>query len=361
MSDTHLSSTPLGGEGVQPPRGLLGTGGKVVPVERKKFGRLSTWRRRRFSGVLTGTHVVLLGDETLDNSQWVKARRGTKQDVHAQLLATLSSEGDDLDNAPRVTRLAVDESRVSSVLYGQKPGLRFREDKRIFNMPSYPLSEDGRVYQIQKLKEICLDMGGVSHLVLAVGWNDIRATLAQTYDPDRIQKSLEAAKLESDFFMLLELALEMVPNCILVFMYQPYFTSLPHMWTLPNPNTLMELIVRTMPMYIKAAKKFKIPLIDLARTLNPYQKSDYGTSPMSVGEKGGEKLVEIIKKVMMDFKFGEDQPKLYCWKTDHIESEELGSNFDEGGQYYRWLMKDFNNESSDNFYSNSFCSRCPIM
>ena len=160
--------------------------------------------------------------------------------------------------------------------------------------------------------------------------------------------------------MLLELALEMAPNCsILVFMYQPYFTSLPHMCTLPSPNT--HGAHRAHHAHVKAAKKFKIPLIDLARTLNPYQKSDYGTSPMSVGEKGGEKLVEIIKKVMMDFKWGEDQPKLYCWKTDHIESEELGSNFDEGGQYYRWLMKDFNAECSNNFYSNSLCSRCTIM
>ena len=364
MSDTHLSSTPLGGDGVdgpQPPRGLLGTGGKVVPVERKKYGRLSTWRRRRFSGVLTGTHVALVGDETLDNSNWVKARRETKADLHAQLLQALSSEGDDLDNAPRVTRLAVDESRVSSALYGQKPGLRSREDKRISKMPAYPLSDDGRVYQIQKLKEICSGMGGVSHLVLAVGWNDIRATLSQKYDPDRIQKALLATKFEADFYMLLELALEMVPSCILVFMFQPYFTSLPHMWTLPNPNTLMELIVRAMPMYIKAAKKFKIPLIDLARTLDPYSKANYGASPMSLGEKGGEELVEIIKKIMVDFKFGEEAPKVYCWKRDQIESEELGSNFDEGGQYYRWLLKDYNGECANNFYSSNLCSRCSVM
>merc|ERR1711924_104115 len=85
-------------------------------------------------------------------------------------------------------------------------------------------------------KEICSGMGVVSHLVLAVGWNDIRATLSQKYDPDRIQKALLATKFEADFYMLLELALEMVPSCILVFMFQPYFTSLPHMWTLPNPT-----------------------------------------------------------------------------------------------------------------------------
>ena len=49
----------------------------------------------------------------------------------------------------------------------------------------------------------------------------------------------------------------MVPNCsMLVFMYQPCFTSLPHMWTLPNPNT--HGAHRAHHAHVKAAKKFKI-------------------------------------------------------------------------------------------------------
>ena len=89
--------------------------------------------------------------------------------------------------------------------------------------------------------------------------------------PTKIGTCLEASKLESDFYILLELALElaleMVPNCMPAF-HVPTLSSFhepaAHVDAAPT-RTLMELIVRTVPMYVKkkAAKKFNIPLIDL--------------------------------------------------------------------------------------------------
>jgi len=114
---------------------------------------------------------------------------------------------------------------------------------------------------------------------------------------------------------------------MLVYVYHPQVTSIPVLYGLPPKAVVTQLLVNFAPLFMDVARKFAIPIIDLSRTFNPYDSSDYGTTPIEPSNKSGMYIVGLIKKVLEDFKFGTDPAKIYSGIGENIKVEVLDSTW----------------------------------
>ena len=53
----------------------------------------------------------------------------------------------------------------------------------------------------------------------------------------------------------------------------------------------------------KIGETYKLPIIDLSRTMNPFDKSHYGQSPTQPSNKAGQFIVDLIVHVIAKFDF----------------------------------------------------------
>jgi hypothetical protein len=285
-------------------------------------------------------HVVLLGDSVLDDFYWLS---DSTKDVRYQLEALLKSK----NPQHRVSNWAVDESTIDCVLNGKKPRSVYVNSRSWNNLEAYPTESNGKVYPLRLIQN-----NDVTHAVLSIGGNDARSVFAQTFDLENIYKTMIHYGIVDDLKRLVKSILKYVPNLILVYVYHPQITWTPLIYGLPPEHVVTQLLIKFSPLFFDIARDYKLPLLDLSRTFNPHDSSDYGTTPIEPSNKSGQYIANLIDHIIEDFSFGTDESKVYWGAPGHIKSEPLAT-WDEST--YKQKLEQHLQESKQQLENNSIC------
>ncbi|CAM9130475.1 unnamed protein product [Choristocarpus tenellus] len=222
---------------------------------------------------------------------------------------------------------AVDESTVSCVLHGKRPARHYKNSRIRFGMEPYPVDADGVQRPLKLLRS-----AKPSHVVLSIGGNDARVRFLQSRDPRKIANLMVSDGIISNLHRLIEIIqTEVTPNIILVYVYMPQYKACPILSLLPPASILHALLVNFSKFYIEAANKYGLPLVDLSRTFDPNDRSHYGSTPIEPSNKSGQFIVDLVIKVLKEFKFGQESgAKVYSGTGENIVVQDAspGLSFD---------------------------------
>lgn len=270
------------------------------------------------------TNLVLLGDSTIDNYHWVNDGE------------TLEDKLKDQFGEDHVHSLAVDGFTTRDVLQGGNRGKAVCDKKHINGDFYYPLS---------KLNEI----KDPSHILVSVGGNNVREylqSLIRTAPQERdasLKRILET--LTQEYQQIIERIKAQKPNAkpIIMLQYTPllandlydiYFLMdlLRHkqkanLWTaiqygfyklfgfihlssrIQALKKLHDIMATVYKPILDYAKENKIPVIDLASTLD-YNDTSFYCAQIEPSVKGGKAIADLVKHVIFQHGFHREA-KLY--------------------------------------------------
>ena len=246
------------------------------------------------------THIILMGDSVLDNFYWLKDKT---KDVRQQLLDTY-------DNKIKVTNLAVDESTSDDVLYGMDPSFTYIDARKNNGLDPYPIDEnDGDkvnplliAKQMIEKKDIKLNVAENEikpTVVLSVGGNDVRVLLFN-FNMQTIMEGL--MKFEQNLQLLIEKILfDLNLNLILVLCYEPYKDFVGD-YGIQRQQLLQIFNIGATKMF-ELSETYSLPIIDLSRTFNTYDRSHYGSTSIEPSNKSGQFIVDLIQFINNNFPF----------------------------------------------------------
>ena len=235
--------------------------------------------------------TVLMGDSTMDNSEWVK--KG--ESVCDRLRASFSRDH-------RIIDLSNDGFTLDNVLHGAKANkvFPFNPSKRHPRETFYPITE------LMKIET-------VDHLVLSVGGNDVREQLPKLLSApgDKSEAFLDeiTQKIHRNYIQILEILAGRNIKPIIMLQYLPDSThDQYHIYELMQKLTsdqnlesaiqyLQHLMQRVYQPILQYAQEHGLPIIDLASSLN-YRDSSLYVSQIEPSAKGGEQIARLIKHVI---------------------------------------------------------------
>lgn len=80
----------------------------------------------------------------------------------------------------------------------------------------------------------------------------------------------------------------------MVYPYHPEISCCPLCYMLPPASVITNIMTKFIPMFSEIAKKYGLPIIDLSRTLNPFDSCDYGSTPIEASICGGNEISDLI-------------------------------------------------------------------
>ena len=155
------------------------------------------------------THVILLGDSTLDNVVWLHEDRD--QRVSQQLRRALDAEA-------VVTDLAADGFTSSDVLRGHEPAIS-RSTRAAVGEP-FPVDVDGVFAPLDALAAV-VARTPATHVVLSVGGNDVREILGALHE-----LPATVARFHANFAAILARVIEITSSAAHVIIQLQYRPSL---------------------------------------------------------------------------------------------------------------------------------------
>ena len=210
--------------------------------------------------------ILLLGDDILDDHEdsYNVGSLKKSEDVRSILKGRRS----DLD----VRSCAVGRSVLINVSgKGIWPNSKLTDSRKDAKLPPYPIDpKDGHVYPFRILEKL-----KPKYAVLSIGWNDIKCCFARSRDPKEVRRMLRESKFRKDLERCVREVSTRAERTILVFPNLPRAVRMHKMYLLPNMKDMQTIASDAMNDYTYVASKFKIPIVDLSRTLNPYQGSLY--------------------------------------------------------------------------------------
>jgi hypothetical protein len=261
----------------------------------------------------TPTHIILMGDSVLDDFYWLKDKA---LDVRQQI--------EDLYNDEvTVTNLAVDESTSSDVLNGMRPSSVYVNDRRNKKLPPYPVDKkrNGKVFPLRIIKRM-LESGEMSTeiagneikptVVLSIGGNDVRAMLSNVNQ----QAIVDGMKqLEMNAEKIIHKLLTMQMHVIMVICYEPHHEFASGYGL--QRDQLLQIMNIGVCNILLLAEKYGLPVIDLSRTFNPFDRSHYGSTVIEPSNKSGQFIADLVQCVFNYFPFNSKKPssKIYHGTT----------------------------------------------
>lgn len=261
-------------------------------------------------------HLVLLGDSVLDNFYWLDKQ---KEDVEYQMNQDLKKKykGDFI-----CTNLALDETESKDIFGGKVPGPVYVKERSNLGFKDYQIDDDGVFRPLNVIPKISPKP---THALLSIGGNDGRVIiLTSVGDMSSVVKKLLSGGFESNYAKAVDEVLKLIPNTILVVVYRP---GPGFMVPLDMSNRLYEALI---PIIFKVGRERNLPIIDLSRTFNPLDTADYGSTPIEPSNKSGQYICDLTMKVLDDFKFGENESKIYYGKGKNIVIDKNEDNYDYG-------------------------------
>ena len=205
----------------------------------------------------------------------------------------------------------MDESTSGDVLHGVDPSYVYINARKKERLEPYPMNEDGKVipleivkYMIDK-KEIVLDVGKDQikpTVVLSIGGNDIRMML-HNINMQTIMNAMN--KFGKNMQQIVEkLLFDFGLNVIPVLCYEPY-QDFATSRGLKREQLLQIGNVAATKMF-ELCEAYSLPIIDLARTFNTFDRSHYGSTSIEPSNKSGQFIADIIQCINDNFPFNSD-------------------------------------------------------
>lgn len=260
--------------------------------------------------------IIFLGDSVLDDFFWLQM---PKQDVRQQLEDLLSS-GD------RVVNYAVDESCIQDVLRGLRPRDQYIDARHKHFRGTYPYPTDnfGYVNPLNLLKN-----AKSTHVVVSAGGNDGRVHLSKlAISADSLIQAILDDGFEEKYEMMLKKVLTIQPQAILVQVYKPHENIFKEFFgnmgwglgffggaissALDLPGRLDQVYDRISEIILNIASKYNVPVINLATTFNPKDRSHYGSTSIEPSNKSGMTIAKLIQYVVENHNFSGDSMVYYA-------------------------------------------------
>jgi len=214
--------------------------------------------------------ITLIGDSVLDNFYWLENNDLTEQ---------LKEIGYNVNN------FAVDESRLTDIINGVVPR-SFYKSKRHY---PYPTDENGKVVPLNLLTKDTKQT-----VVISVGGNDMRENLLKFLFQGPVSgfKSIFNDKYIEDFEQLLINIRNYCSKIILVCVYAPYIGNGSNyvMFSSLKDTVYTQLI----NMYKSIGSKLNIPVLDLSRTFDCYNRSHYGSTEIEPSNFSSKCIADSI-------------------------------------------------------------------
>ena len=226
----------------------------------------------------------------LDNKAWI-GDQNKKMDVEKQMNMVLQRH----NTRWKCKNLAVDGNTTQSLI----KSLHFhklQKDKQI---------QPKRFKSVQQyLESDAIDLSTESPIiVLSVGGNDV---LGSMYDREQMSTEVVANMKRNEFMKGYEQILDiLITEChcevMIVFCYEPHFRFCDSHNV--ERKELLKIMEWAMTEIFGIAERYKLPVIDMSRTGNPYDEKHYSVSPIEPNEKMGMFLVDLVLRVLADFEW----------------------------------------------------------
>jgi hypothetical protein len=225
--------------------------------------------------------IALIGDSILDNFYWLEDRQN---DLHAQLTHL----------GYTTFNFAVDESRLRDVIFGIRPKQVYSRSRTY----PYPVDNTRKVHPLSLLNNIRSDL-----TVISVGGNDLRHNLYQLLNGiDAFINSVFTPDYTNDYRHLLQTAkfLTTGGRIILTCLYCPYLGEGSRYRQLEPFKDILLLRIRNF--YINLAQMYDIPVLDLSRTFNPYNRSHYGSTEIEPSNFSSLTIAQCIHYMYLNYR-----------------------------------------------------------
>eukprot|EP01084_Bolivina_argentea_P215910 366666_1 len=136
-------------------------------------------------------------------------------------------------------------------------------------------------------------------VVLSIGGNDIRVLLFD-FNLQKIMNGLETFYKNTQIIIekiLFDLKLNLIP----ILCYEPYHDFAPSYGI--KREQLLQIFNIGANKIFELCQTYSLPIIDLSRTFNPFDRNDYGSTSIEPSNKSGQYIVDLIKYINQNFNF----------------------------------------------------------
>jgi hypothetical protein len=224
------------------------------------------------------TTIYLIGDAILDNFYWLTNK---ETDLKKQLT----------DLGFVVHNYAVDETKVHHLIDGIAPASKYQKERKY----PYPIEQDGKMYPLKLMakginvnKSFSSAYGGIvspinsapkvsnNMIVISMGGNDLYSkTKSIILGPEYFVDAIINKEFVAHYRRILEIARGSCDKIVLISLYLPFLgNGASHGIYSP----VAKPVLKKWNQFVNdIAKEYKIPLLDLGRTLNIGERSHFGT------------------------------------------------------------------------------------
>ena len=247
--------------------------------------------------------VVLLGDDILDDHDDSYTVPSLKKSMDVRSLLLKKFQGGSIQTCSVSSSIIAHVSET-----GIWPPSKLTDRRKDAKMPLYPVDpKDGRVYPLRFLEKY-----KPRYAILSIGWNDVKLCFSRNRKPKEVRRMLRDNGFRKDLERCVREVTKRAERTILVFPNLPRAVRMNTMYVLPTMKDMQTIASDVMNDYTYVSKKFKIPIVDLSRTINPYQGSLYRSDdPTRLSTKAREHVANILGYVIKTHKFETDESVIY--------------------------------------------------
>lgn len=223
--------------------------------------------------------IALIGDSVLDNFYWLNNK---SHDLSYELTQLRYN----------VNNFAVDESQLHDVIHGIVPNDVYSRSRSY----PYPCNDEGKVVPIELLqKHNDIDMS-----VVSVIGNDFRVKLWKiTKGVNYFIDSILNDNYISDYNHLITNIKLRTHKMILVCVYIPYIGPNSPFQLLSNYSS--SIYDRIREFIISLGRKYDIPVLDLSRTFDPYNREHYGSTVIEPSNLSNKCIADCIDYIYRNY------------------------------------------------------------
>lgn len=260
-------------------------------------------------------HFILMGDSVLDNIAWVQ-----DQDKKLDVEKLLNIELQKYNKSWKCKNLAVDGNTTQSLIkslnfYNLQKDKQF-QPKRFQSLQIYLESDN---IDITKEKPI---------IILSIGGNDV---LGYMYDIKQMSQKVLTDMKDNEFIKSYKQILDILINeckcdVIICFVYEPHIRFCQSI----ERKELLKIFGWASNQIFTIAENYKLPIIDLCRTCNPYNDKHYSfASPIEPNEMNGSFTTNLVLHCLYDFewnKHNDRKSKIYFGQNDDGNGLQIEEN-----------------------------------
>ncbi|ETO20713.1 hypothetical protein RFI_16505 [Reticulomyxa filosa] len=208
--------------------------------------------------------------------------------------------------------LALDESAISDIINGRKPDDNLVSAREKYQMCPYPVDNSGLLLPLKLLRDakknnkfkLFEEKNAISPVViLSIGANDVRKNLKYT-KPDLVIEMLQKkVQFEENMEQIVKMIVnDLRFNLILVLAYEPHedcFKEMLHF----GREELLDVMEWTAVRMLGLASRNGLPLMDLSRTLNPFERTHYSKTPFKPSNQSAEMIADLIAHILENYDF----------------------------------------------------------